>query len=318
MAFQQIFSTFKAFLALQLSDHAEPIQEAFSLCKDGFNYLDIGASYGIKPRWKQVEKFINFIGVEPDKRTQDSILSASNYRSSKFFPVFAWDSDVTIKFHLNRKPGVSSVYPANMNFLSRFPGPERFEPTEILDVTGSSLDDHMNDISLDFVKLDIQGGELQALKGMSGALDKALGLDVEIEFSELYKNQPLYGDVNKFLVDRGFEFVDFINLARWERKDHNSYGQLLFGDGLWLKSPESIFVDGTPEDRIYSYFAICAIHGRLDLIEKGIELGYPINYDYRPLWLKLKRNQVRARKVFNQFKDFYANVDPYCKPHLIY
>ena len=79
-----------------------------------------------------------------------------------------------------------------------------------------------------------------------------------------------------------------------------------------------VFVDATDDRTIFSYLAICALHGRLDLIERGIDLGYPKDFDYRPLWLKLVRNQVRTRKIFNLFRDIFTTVDPFCKPHLIY
>ena len=52
----------------------------------------------------------------------------------------------------------------------------------------------------------------------------------------MYINQPLFGQVNDFLRKQGFEFIDFTNICRWERKIYNSYGQIIFGDGLWLRS----------------------------------------------------------------------------------
>ena len=318
MGLSQFASALKAFAAIQVSDPIKPIREAFSLCSDGLTYLDVGAAYGIKARWSEVEEYINFVGIEPDSRTQKSVLKHTNYRSSQFHPVFAWSANEKIQFHSNVKPGVSSVYEANLDFLQRYPGFQRFSPANIISTDGSALDSVIHNTDIDFIKLDIQGGELEALKGMPRLLDRTLGLDIEVEFSQMYKNQPLYGDVNKFLTDKGFEFIDFINLARWERKDHNKYGQLIFGDGLWMKSPESIFTDRTDKNKIFAYLAICALHGRLDLIERGIDLGYPIDFDYRPLWLKLVRNQVRTRKVFNEFREFFKNVDPYGKPHLIY
>ena len=55
------------------------------------------------------------------------------------------------------------------------------------------------------MKLDIQGGELFALKGMQNNLSSCLGLEIEDEFSSLYENQPLFGEVYDYLNNLGFE-----------------------------------------------------------------------------------------------------------------
>ena len=56
---------------------------------------------------------------------------------------------------------------------------------------------------------------------MENHLSDCLGLELEVEFSQLYLNQPLFGDLKKFLNNKDFEFIDFTNLIRWERKVHN-------------------------------------------------------------------------------------------------
>ena len=56
----------------------------------------------------------------------------------------------------------------------------------------------MNINNIDFIKLDIQGGEPNALKGAK-SLNKVLGLEIEIEFHKIYKNQPLFSDINTFM-----------------------------------------------------------------------------------------------------------------------
>jgi len=75
---------------------------------------------------------------------------------------------------------------------------------------------HLHQGDLDFIKLDTQGSELDILKGSDKILRSPLiGLEIEMEFISLYKDQPLFGDVVNFLGSKNFQFIDFIHLQRW-------------------------------------------------------------------------------------------------------
>src|SRR5690349_17853274 len=52
---------------------------------------------------------------------------------------------------------------------------------------------------IDFIKLDTQGAELDVLCGGDRTLATVRALEVEVEFNPIYMNQPLFGDVDKFL-----------------------------------------------------------------------------------------------------------------------
>ncbi|GIR02833.1 MAG: hypothetical protein CM15mP12_3640 [Gammaproteobacteria bacterium] len=52
------------------------------------------------------------------------------------------------------------------------------------------------------MKLDIQGAELEALKGSVNSLKSICCIELEIEFAELYKNQPLLVKQNNFFEKR--------------------------------------------------------------------------------------------------------------------
>ena len=64
-------------------------------------------------------------------------------------------------------------------------------------------------IKPDFVKLDTQGTELYILEGMQHTLKRAIfGVEVEVEFIEMYKNQPLFNEVDIFMRKLGFHLFD--------------------------------------------------------------------------------------------------------------
>jgi hypothetical protein len=56
------------------------------------------------------------------------------------------------------------------------------------------------------MKLDVQGGELDVLKGCGALLDSIDAILLEGSFVELYEGQVLVADIIAFLRERGFEF----------------------------------------------------------------------------------------------------------------
>ncbi|MDB4902154.1 MAG: methyltransferase, FkbM family [Mucilaginibacter sp.] len=61
----------------------------------------------------------------------------------------------------------------------------------------------------DIVKLDVQGFELEVLKGMGEYLNKVSYLIVEVSFKEYYYGQPLFLDIANFLSAYNFNVYAF-------------------------------------------------------------------------------------------------------------
>ena len=66
----------------------------------------------------------------------------------------------------------------------------------------------------DLIKLDIQGYELEALKGASLAMEKARAILMEVSIIDMYHNNPLLHDVTVFMNDRDFVAYDICALMR--------------------------------------------------------------------------------------------------------
>jgi FkbM family methyltransferase len=68
-------------------------------------------------------------------------------------------------------------------------------------------------INVDILKLDIQGGELMALQGISDKLSKQAvgGIFCEVEFRQLYKNQPLFWDITAYLMSHAYHFLNIVS-----------------------------------------------------------------------------------------------------------
>ncbi|MCU0782487.1 MAG: FkbM family methyltransferase [Verrucomicrobia bacterium] len=69
------------------------------------------------------------------------------------------------------------------------------------------------------IKLDLQGFEIEALKGATQALEKAEVVFLETSLVAYNKGAPLFDEVMAFLKTRGFLLYDCRNLNRWRGGD---------------------------------------------------------------------------------------------------
>jgi len=262
---------------------------------DGLGLVDVGAAGGIEKRWQPVTENLNYYGFEPDDRSFKNLKSHKIAKSSKIFPFALWSEEKKISILLCREPQCSSVYEPNRSFLDRFPVSERFDITDTFECNAKRLD-QIGIKGAHFIKIDIQGGELEVLRGAEGMLHQSLGLEVEVEFLEMYKSQPLFGEIVDYLDKHNLEFIDFVNLRRWLPNKHTDIGHCVFGDALFLKSPETISSGDYSQDEKINYLIILLIYRRFDLIDKFLE------YSEEPSRELFKEFQVAIRPIRNNFK----------------
>ena len=257
-------------------------------------FIDIGAADFIDRRWSKISNHLEYIGFEPDDRSYQKLIQEFSINSNyKFYNFGLWSKNGTIDINLCKEPKVSSFFIPNEQIINNFKNPERFNIVKKEKVKVSRLDD-VKLKNVDFIKLDIQGGELEALKGADKTLDKVLGCEVEVEFLDLYENQPIFQDINKHLISKNFIFIDFISYNRWERKKYEGYGQLIFADALYLKSPEKLFnFRRIDVNYIIKYIAICLLYNKLDLADKAYEI-FQQEYGKDFIDINLLNNLIKA------------------------
>ncbi|KKN83508.1 hypothetical protein LCGC14_0297460 [marine sediment metagenome] len=89
------------------------------------------------------------------------------------------------------------------------------------------LDELLDTSGIDLLKLDVQGGELDVLKGATKTLARTGLVVSEAELVPLYKNQPLFGDLCAYLADYGFSFHRLIGMGGFDPATREQ----LAGDG---------------------------------------------------------------------------------------
>ena len=91
------------------------------------------------------------------------------------------------------------------------------------------------------------------------------------------------------MIIKGYNFTDFVSLRRWERQNINSsLGQLVFGDGLFLRSPEYMYQNHADNPmRVRRYLSICALYNRFELMEALLKILPQFSSDIAPIQSKL-------------------------------
>lgn len=264
------------------------IQDAFkSLQERGLGIVDIGSRGGLHPMFNEVASLVEAVGFEPDieecARLNQQVLSGSVYRSLKLFPFGLGRKQVKQELHLCRSGGASSVYRPNRSLLDRFPDAGRFDVSETRQIPVRDLDGFLQEsreslpASIDFMKIDTQGSELDILEGAKETLlGHVVAVEVEVEFAQLYESQPLFRDVDLFLSKCGFTLFK-LRRAEWVKRDyelrpHASAGQLIFGDALYLRDPLDPRISWAPRDARQAE-ALILISILYDLHDFAIEIS---------------------------------------------
>ncbi len=108
----------------------------------------------------------------------------------------------------------SSLYEPNTPLVSLFNNlGELMRVVERLSIQTHRLDDIPEVRDADYLKLDIQGAERDALEAATKVLSSVLVVHTEVEFVPLYEDQPLFAEVDQLLRARGFCFHRFLGFA---------------------------------------------------------------------------------------------------------
>jgi hypothetical protein len=75
------------------------------------------------------------------------------------------------------------------------------------------------------LNIDVQGYELEVLKGAKKCLENVYYIIVEVNRAELYQDCPMIGDIDDFLSVFGFSRVE----TEWRHNREN------WGDALYVK-----------------------------------------------------------------------------------
>lgn len=242
--------------------------------------VDVGASGGADPRWSEAAPNLRVIGFDADRRA-----GAGDSGSMTYLTAAVYRERARLTFHLTRKQEGSSIFEPNRAFLDRFPDAARFDIVETASVEADTLDAQLASAGLtdiDFLKIDAQGCELAILEGAASALQRSIvGLQLEVEFGEMYRGQPLFAEVDQFARRFGFVLFDLCPV-HWKRRLGiglgGPKGQLIFAEALYLRDLESLsaLVAGLESDdarraKLLHALSVCWLYGYLDYAQEILD-----------------------------------------------
>jgi FkbM family methyltransferase len=210
---------------------------------DPIKIIDIGAmSIGREPAHMRLLKSgkATLVGFEPVEAECEKLNAL--HPAQRYFPYAVGDGGEAELRECNY-PMTSSLYEPNTKLLEIFQAlAELTTVVRRVKLKTHRLDDIPEAAGADYVKLDVQGAELDILRGAERLLSSVLVVHTEAAFVPMYAGQPLFADVDAELRRRGFMFHRFMGIAgrafKPFVKDNNlgeTFGQQLWADAIYVR-----------------------------------------------------------------------------------
>jgi FkbM family methyltransferase len=204
--------------------------------------VDVGAMKVGDDAYQQVAKEFacEVIGFEALAAECDK-LNAMGLEGRKYLPYVIGDGSAQT-LHECAKAHNSSLLEPNMPLLEQFTGfAELFKVVATSPVATRRLDDIPEAAGADYLKLDVQGAELMVLDGARETLRSVLVVHTEAEFAPMYRNQPLFADIDVRMRSLGFVFHElrFVGKRPFKPfpvlKENMLVSQMLWCDAVYVR-----------------------------------------------------------------------------------
>lgn len=182
----------------------------FKLKEKGFipnNALDIGANVGV---WVDIIRTVYpnlpILSIEANPNCEQQL----SLKNPNYLITLLGSNTKDQIFHINSDDPLctgASVYKENTDYYEN--------PNTIILPTQT-----LNDIGgvYDLIKIDVQGAELDILKGGMGVITECKFLQCELPVMDYNKNGAKIGDIISFLQPYGFELYDIFEMNYYDEQ----------------------------------------------------------------------------------------------------
>jgi FkbM family methyltransferase len=218
--------------------------------KQKFAVVDVGARFGGADYWNAFGDQLDLIGFEPDEDECRRLNALPGQRTHRYFPVALYGDRGRRTFYVAKSSGSSGFYKRDMAFWSRLSCKRNVEVERTVQLDAVDFDHFAsaNNIDhVDFMKVDVEGAELDVLQGSTNFLSKGtvLGVATEITFVD---SGPQFAvpAIDSLLRGLGFRLFD-LEVSRFTRSSLTSpeeydyvgapsyRGQVIGADALYLR-----------------------------------------------------------------------------------
>ena len=246
--------------------------------------IDIGSRFGLEPDLEPIAFSVNAYGFEPDP-VECALLqeryskNPDPWRSVRHVPAAVSGSGGPRTLYVPEALVSASLLEHDEEVGRRFQNPDMFDRKRAIPLETITLAEACREYRIErprYLKIDIEGAELEVLKAAPGVLKDLVALKSEVGFIPMRKSQPLASDVDAFLHESGFRIMDWIEPKHWRIGDSVAHpqispgsipysrGQLAHCDFLYLRDPDQILHGTDAIDRGVAALALSMSHGYFD------------------------------------------------------
>ncbi|MCG8524844.1 MAG: FkbM family methyltransferase [Opitutales bacterium] len=242
------------------------------------NVLDIGARNGMMVFPNEYAKNCNYIGFEPNQEEYLKLINGStdskkfgvqvaSFKHEEYYDKAIWSEEGTFPFYITQGPGSCSMMGHSVKKKSQsmfryadggqslFDAHAKVIREETVDCTTLDSLFYNSDRVFDYLKVDVEGAELNVYKGAKKLFENGRILFVKAEFLMVpyYKESPLLGHQHSFLDEHKMLMIDVdLNHSRYSWGRNSSVSavedrQFIYaGDAYFVKDPDRTSM--TPEE----------------------------------------------------------------------
>jgi FkbM family methyltransferase len=185
--------------------------------------LHVGAHHGQEVKEYVSKGIKNMVFFEPLPESvailEDNLGPYAGDNNIVVFPYAAGNEEKTIEMYVSDHTMCSSLLAPKV-VLTQYPGIKFPSKT---DVQMIKIDDAEIDFEFNLMNIDVQGYELEVLKGSAETLNNIDYIYTEINRAEVYENAPHVNELDAFLSPYGFKRVE----TDWSGET--------WGDGFYIK-----------------------------------------------------------------------------------
>ena len=304
------------------------------------NTYEIGSRGGAFDDLKKIEHLVNYIGFEPNpdecSRLNKKSESSRRFLKERYFQTAIGGIKSRKNLYVTHQPGCSSFLKPNKKLLSFYGRESWFKVVEEIQADTITLKDFClckHQPSPDFLKIDIEGMELEVIEGMDSLLDEVIGIRLEVNYLNHRIQQPRFGEIMSALEKQGFRVFQFLENHSW-RPDSLmgddypaksfikfSKGALAHGDVLLFRCPASAAEDANfSKQRLVKMILLLGAYGFVSdakaLLDSQKLAKYRIIVRGEVLdssWLKSSAKYYLSSSIFTYFKNKFLFIKTFIK-----
>lgn len=219
--------------------------------------VDVGARWGFSPDWQAFGECLKVICFEPDE-AECARLNAQATANVSYLPLALGRRAEEATLYQARLDASTGLYKTNMEYFSRLLNRDNAAVVAERRVNVVTLDEALKRhgiASVDFIKLDAEGAELDVLLGGENHVrsDSLVGIISEFRFQEEINGCPVFWRLDAHVREFGFRLYDMqfhhqsrhvlpyeglqdYRLPTGERFfAYTRHGQIMDGDALYFR-----------------------------------------------------------------------------------